>query len=374
MAVDKRGRKLPKGIRQRSDGFEGRFMYKGENYIVHGKNITETQKKMTETRYQVEHGQYIARKNMTFDEWMQEWLEDNVKVYRKRGTWQTYTDMYDSAIKDEIGRIQLQDLTLDIIEKMYKRIQKKRNYSKSTMVVISCIVHGSLAAAKKRKLIGENVAEGAEIPKKAKAKKERIALTREQQALFMEYAKDSYLYNLFAILLRTGLRNGEIRALKYSDIDRKNNVMHIRHTMKTITGFGMVEDTPKTKTSIRDIPLTPDMIKYIEAQRHFWGFKVTNINGYLFCDEKGNPLKEDTIKYEIRQVIKKIRQDGKEFPDITPHVFRHTFATRAIEEGMPPQVLKTIMGHSSLAITMDLYSHVMEDTKQKEMLSIANAF
>lgn len=374
MAVDKRGRKLPKGIRQRSDGFEGRFMYKGETYIVHGKNITETQKKMTETRYQVEHGQYIARKNMTFDEWMQEWLEDNVKVYRKRGTWQTYTDMYDSAIKDEIGRIQLQDLTLDIIEKMYKRIQKKRNYSKSTMVVISCIVHGSLAAAKKRKLISENVAEGAEIPKKTKAKKERIALTREQQALFMEYAKDSYLYNLFAILLRTGLRNGEIRALKYSDIDRKNNVMHIRHTMKTITGVGMVEDTPKTKTSIRDIPLTPDMIKYIEAQRHFWGFKVTNINGYLFCDEKGDPLKEDTIKYEIRQVIKKIRQDGKEFPDITPHVFRHTFATRAIEEGMPPQVLKTIMGHSSLAITMDLYSHVMEDTKQKEMLSIANAF
>lgn len=75
------------------------------------------------------------------------------------------------------------------------------------MVVISCIVHGSFAAAKKRKLISENVAAGAEIPKKTKAKKERIALTREQQALFMEYAKDSYLYNLFAILLRTGLRN-----------------------------------------------------------------------------------------------------------------------------------------------------------------------
>ena len=90
---------------------------------------------------------------------------------------------------------------------MYKRIQKKRNYSKSTMVVISCIVHGSLAAVKKRKLISENVAAGAEILKKTKAKKERIALTREQQALFMEYAKDSYLYNLFAILLRTGLRN-----------------------------------------------------------------------------------------------------------------------------------------------------------------------
>ena len=116
-----------------------------------------------------------------------EWLEDNVKVYRKRGTWQTYTDMYDSAIKDEIGRIQLQDLTLDIIEKMYKRIQKKRNYSKSTMVVISCIVHGSLAAAKKRKLIGENVAEGADNTEEYDQGKEKKRYSTDKRTANVVY-------------------------------------------------------------------------------------------------------------------------------------------------------------------------------------------
>ena len=74
------------------------------------------------------------------------------------------------------------------------------------------------------------------------------------------------------------------------------------------------------------------------------------------------------------RIIKRIRKDGYEFPHITPHIFRHTFATRAIESGMQPQVLKTILGHSSLAMTIDLYSHVMEDTKAKEMRKIDIAF
>lgn len=66
--------------------------------------------------------------------------------------------------------------------------------------------------------------------------------------------------------------------------------------------------------------------------------------------------------------------EKNDFPRITSHVFRHTFATRAIEAGMPPQVLKTILGHSSLAMTMDLYSHVLPDTKADEMQKIANVF
>lgn len=376
MAVDKRGRKLPKGIRQRGENFEGRFMYKGDTYIVHGVNITETQKKMTEMRYQVEHGQYITRKNITYDEWLQEWLEDYIKPYRKYGTWQTYNDLYNASVKEAIGKIQLQELTIDIIEKIYKNIQKKHKYSKSSMMVISAMIKGSLSAARRKRLIMENPAIGAVLPIDAKKthKIERKALTIQQQNIFMEYAKDSYLYNLFAVLLRTGMRNGEIRALKYADIDKKNNVIHVCHTMKEIRDGTLKEDTPKSKTSLRDIPLTPDIIKYIEAQKQFWSFKVTPIERYLFCDENGQPLKRCMIQNEINRIIKKMEDDGKEFEHITPHIFRHTFATRAIEAGMSPQTLKTILGHSSLMMTMDLYSHVMEETKQSEMLEIAKAF
>lgn len=101
---------------------------------------------------------------------------------------------------------------------------------------------------------------------------------------------------------------------------------------------------------------------------------MVKLDGYLFCNENGDPLSRERVQGEIDRTIKRIHAAGYEFERITPHVFRHTFATRAIEVGMQPQVLKIILGHSSLAMTMDLYSHVLPDVKADEMEKIAKAF
>lgn len=175
-------------------------------------------------------------------------------------------------------------------------------------------------------------------------------------------------------MLRTGMRKGEMQGLKYSDIDKKQKLIHVQRTLKYIEGKGYMEDTPKTRTSARDIPLTAATLEHIEAQRKYWGFKVVRMDQYLFCNEEGGPVSRERIQAEIDRTINRIREAGHDFPRITSHVFRHTFATRAIEAGMQPQVLKTILGHSSLAMTMDLYSHVLPDTKAEEMEKIANAF
>ena len=79
MAVDKRGRKLPKGIQQRYEGYEGRFMYQGKRYLVHGNTITETQKYITELKYKLEHGIYVTKEKITLDEWYKIWLEEYKK-------------------------------------------------------------------------------------------------------------------------------------------------------------------------------------------------------------------------------------------------------------------------------------------------------
>ena len=199
-------------------------------------------------------------------------------------------------------------------------------------------------------------------------------MIRGLKDLFMEYAKESYLYHFFAVMLQTGMRKGEMQGLKYSDIDKKQNVIHVQRTLKYIEGQGYIEDTPKTRTSTRDIPLTAAVVEHIEAQRKYWNFKIVNMNQYLFCNEEGGPISRERIQAEIDRTVKRIREAGHDFPRITSHVFRHTFATRAIEAGMPPQVLKTILGHSSLAMTMDLYSHVLPDTKAEEMQKIAIMF
>ena len=372
MAVDKRGRKLPKGIQQRYDEFEGRFMYQGKNYLVHGKTITETQKKMEDLRYKLRHGIFVEKEKVTLTEWNKTWMEEYKKNRVKIGTYINYEKYYQFIIKDRLGSKYICDIRGEHIQKLYNDLVKEE-YALSSIKIVAAVLNGCFQQAMRNGLIERNPVKLAELPRQTE-KKTRQAMTKEQQALFMEYAKESYLYNFFAVMLRTGMRNGEMRGLKYTDIDKKAKVLHVQRTLKWIEGVGYMEDTPKTISSKRDIPLTEDTLRLLEAQRKYWGFKVEKMDRYLFCNENGEPLSRERLQGEIDRVIKRIKAAGQEFDRITPHVFRHTFATRAIEAGMQPQVLKTILGHSSLAMTMDLYSHVLPDTKAEEMEKIANVF
>lgn len=372
MAQDKKGRKLPKGIRQRSSNYEGRFTYRYKEYTVQGSTISETQKLMRELKYKLEHGIYVEKNKMTYQDWFDVWLNEYKANQVKMGTIQTYQYCYDSMIKKTLGNAYMSDLRGEHIQRLYNNLMKD-GYEVATISTASVILYSSLEQALRNGIIEKNPAKDAIPPRNKGQKKIKEAMTKEQQALFMQYANDSYLYNFFAILLRTGMRCGELRGLKYGDIDRKKNVIHIRRTMKFKKGSGIIEDTPKTKNSLRDIPLTEDILQLLEEQRKFWGFKVERIDRYLFCDDREKPLQANAISKEINRIVELINTET-EFPHITPHTFRHTFATRAIEAGMQPQTLKTILGHSSLSMTMDLYSHVMPDTKAEEMKKISCVF
>lgn len=373
MAIGKNGKKLPQGIRQRSNGkYEGRIKYEYKSYSVYADTITETRKKMEELKYKLVHGIFVEKSKMTLSEWFKVWLEQYKKNRVKIGTLNSYEKYYNGMIKNKYGSRYVTDFRGEHIQKLYNDLLEE-GYALSSIKIASAILNGCFKQAVKNGLIERNPVKLADLPRQME-KKERKAMTKEQQVLFMKYAETSYLYNFYAILLRTGLRSGEARGLKYSDVDKKHGVLHVIRTLKYIEGIGYFEDTPKTKTSTRDIPLTPGIIKLLDSQLHYWHFEVESVDRYLFCNEEGKPLSRDRVQAEINRIISKIRKDGYEFPHITPHVFRHTFATRAIEAGMTPQVLKTILGHSSLAMTMDLYSHVMPDVKTAEMNKIANAF
>ena len=94
----------------------------------------------------------------------------------------------------------------------------------------------------------------------------------------------------------------------------------------------------------------------------------------VFTNVCGNPINRDCFRRDLDKIVKEIINDGIPFPQITPHTFRHTFATRSIERGIPYKVLQTIMGHSDLATTMDTYAHVLPDTKSEEMKKLENLF
>ncbi|ETP70919.1 site-specific recombinase XerD, partial [Lachnospiraceae bacterium JC7] len=240
------------------------------------------------------------------------------------------------------------------------------NYINQVMKLLNCI----MKAAKVEGVIDRNPCEGVKNLKRTEQEaRETIhrALTLEETEEFFRAAKDrnSWYLPLYEFLINTGCRIGEAGALQRSDIDIKNNVIHIRRTI-TISEVGIeIGESPKTKTSKRDIPMNDAIKTAIQKQeqqnRDLFG-DIISLNSHIFSSMNGGFISSTVV---IRDIKATLKNTGIDY--FTPHAFRDTFATRAIEAGMNPQTLKEILGHSSYSMTMDLYAHVMENTKQKEM-------
>ncbi len=196
------------------------------------------------------------------------------------------------------------------------------------------------------------------------------ALSIDETIRFFEKAKErnSYYYNIFELMIKTGMRVGEVSSLFLADIDTKNGFIHVRRTItRDEVGGYIISDDPKTVSGIRDIPLTDDMIRIIKNQeelnRMVFGLKWS---GSIFQSPEGKLLREYTVNREIKRICK-----DAEIECFTSHAFRDTFATRFIEQR--PQDYKDlseILGHKDIAITLNLYTHVMTEHKVKAMNDI----
>lgn len=385
MAKDKNGKQLPKGISQRKDGlYMGRFQYEGELYpSIYDKDLKVLEKKLNDLRYEVTHQMYTQSSKVTVGEWFDMWLKDYRGIRIKPGTQEVYRNTFNAHIKPAIGKKRVTSIRMEQIQKIYNSMANS-NYAEGTIKLVGVILYGMFKQAVKSELISRNPVAMATIPK-AKERKERVVLTAEQQKQFQTYAKTwSEHFRIFLLALCTGMRNGEVRGLFWSDIDFENRVIYVTGTLKYVKGIGHYKGTPKTKTSKRDIPMLGVCYDLLLEQRQNqedqknllgeWWEPLKGLENLVFTSNDGKPVSREKVTAELNKIIKKMHDDHVNIPQFTFHSLRHTFATRGLEQGISLKIMQTILGHTTLAMTSDLYSHVLPTTKAQEMEKMAEVF
>lgn len=374
MGKAKDGRKLPKGITQMPNGlYRGRVTYAGMTQAIYNRSLADLKKEMTDLRYQLEHGTYIKESNMTVDDWFREWIDTYKKPTVKAGTVTSYEKHYRAYLKKQIGFIKLSDVRPEHLQKALNKM-KDDGFSDNTIELTYCVLSGMFKQAYKNEMISKNPFSVITKPK-GEQPEERVVFTVQQQELYMMYSNRYYLKNLLQLAICTGLRNGELGGLQWCDVDFKKKVIHVRHTLKD---NGDV-DTPKTRTSLRDVPMIGQAEEILMDQERIYkgmmsGKLIKIKNDDFVFSVNGEPITKKRITFIINKMLEDMAADGVDFPYFTLHSTRHTFATRCLENGMTPQVLKSILGHAALSMTVDLYGHVLDNVKHEEMEKVAIAF
>lgn len=349
--------------------YEYRFTYKGNRYSVYGRNPKECTEKADAKKELINNHLSLENRNITLAAYYKEiWLPEQEKKV-KPSTLYAYEKAW-ICISKPLGKHKLADITKAKIIKWQKDLLS----DKTPAAANRCLKHlrQILKSALEDRIITFNPASNVsfvKVERKAAAvETNHRALTPEETKQFLNQAEGSHYYLLFKFLLNTGCRIGEAVALEWSDIDYVRREIHICKTVsRTSHKTFEIMDTPKTQSSNRVIPLTDMLEKILKEQRQI------NIMLYskpferrIFLNRKGETVTYLSIDSCIANII---TQASKKQPlgYFSVHAFRDTFATRAIEQGMQPNTLKTILGHSSLKMTMDLYAHVMPTTKHEEM-------
>ncbi|MCL1995328.1 MAG: site-specific integrase [Defluviitaleaceae bacterium] len=366
-------------VYQRKDGLwsarvtVGYDQYTGKQIrkAVYADTKREVIDKLMEMQTEINKGTFVDPTNVTVGEWLPVWLEDYRKNKIKHTTYNKERILIKRIIPT-LGQIKLKDLKPLTVQRFINSLAE--DLETSTLKVILIMFNQAINQAVDNGIIPKNPIKG-KIKLAKKSYKERRVLTVDEQKIFIETAKELHEMgyagmDVFIFLLGTGLRIGECLALTWDDIDFENAILNVNKTFSHITGVdsGKYEHylrETKTRASNRKIPLLPQMLDVLEQRKQ----NNSYLSNIIFQNVKGGYQIQAHV-WKRMKIIERIT--GIE--DITPHALRHTFATRGLENGIPLKVMSELLGHSSIQMTADLYTHVLPETKEREMEKLSNLF
>lgn len=397
--VDNKGRVLRNGESQNKK--DGRYCYRwtepvtGKRGTVYALSLVELREKEAQIQKDVQDGINTNSANMTLNQLFGIYMDSKSNI--RESTRITYNIHWNANIKTSL----LSDMKISQIKQYHIKKWigelKNKGAKASSIKRYETLLSTVLQFAVKNDLIRKNpcVDCGREIKNEPANKR---ALTIKEQSVLINFVKNDSAYCVYypiiLFLLSTGLRISEAIGLTSDRIDNKNNVVHIDRQLvyRTIDGNYSYRFTPtKSSSGERDIPLTENARKALIKQKELDFItgrrareqKIDGEKGLVFITRNGTPINTRNFGKVLDRLVKtynkretdKARKEEREpelLPHISPHILRHTFCTRCAESGMDIKVLQTIMGHSDISVTMNIYNHVDAMRIQNEMKKLEN--
>ena len=372
MGKDLKGKELGVGIHQQKDGYYcARYVDRfGKRKAKRFVKLQECRQWFADATYIDEHSDLGQAADMTVDAWFEYWIGIKKQTVRYN-TVRNYAERYHANIQPVIGSKLLNEIKPLHCQKIMSDMADK-GYKTSTIYQTRIALFNMLEFAKENDVILSNPCKKSVKSDIGKPSGKKEALTIDVQRKFLEHIKGNSYENQYRFVLQTGLRTGELIGLKWSDIDFKKRILKVERSMEYRYKVGEWRvGEPKSKSGYRTIPLTNEAIRILKEQKRK-NSKIDIISmewaDIVFLCGKGTPVKNSTYDSNLFKIC-----DKAGISRFSMHVLRHTFATRCIEAKMLPKTLQKIMGHSNIGITMNLYVHITEDEKQKEIDMVADA-
>ncbi len=319
----------------------------------YGKTRKEVQEKLRVALNEQKQDILSTGPQQTMKQFLEQWLEEVHKPSIRIGTYKGYRGYLDKHILPALGRIPIQKLTPQHVQAFYTRKQQEGLSAKS-INNIHGMLHKALDHAVRWGLVPRNVCDAVSLPKQTR---------HEMQARqLLVAARGHSLEGLLTLAVTTGMRSGELLALKWQDINFDTGSLHIRRSMGYISRKDYLEFEPKTAKGRRKIVLPPFVCEALkqhhtrQLEEHLKAGTRWQDHDLVFCNIYGGYLDPAHLRQRFDKLLK---DEG--LPDVRIHDLRHSAATILLGMGVPAKVVQEILGHSQISMTMDIYSHVLPD-------------
>jgi integrase len=373
-------------ISQRKDGrWEGKLTIgydpqsgKTKRSTFYGKTRQEVRSKMDDVKVQMKLGSYVQNNKINVGDWLCQWLDVYAQSRIRISTFEKYKSLVQKHIVPSLGKMLISDLRPEHIQRFYNeklkqgRVDGKGGLSEKTVGEFHLIIHQALDQAIKEGFLSKNVIDA--IRKPQFKTYEIQPLSEEEVKKFLETITHHPYYEPLLLECYTGLRRGELLGLRWSDVDLKNNTVSIKQSLIR-TKQGLCFSEPKTAKSRRTIPIPQQLsnvlkrYKVKQNESKLVAGSAYQDKGLLFCNPAGSPLDPRSFT----KAFKKVLVDAN-LLKIRFHDMRHTHATLLLLLNEHPKVVQERLGHSTIRMTLDTYSHVIPGMQEKATQKLDRLF